>query len=45
MTASRTTYQENTNKRYRHFTAQTPLYAMMIAQLTKQKELRTVDSG
>jgi len=28
---------ENADKRYRHFTARTQFYAMMIAQLTGQK--------
>lgn len=35
--------EENTDKRYRHFTARTQLYAMMIAQLTEQKGLRTIE--
>lgn len=30
-------FQEKTNKRYRHFTARTQFYAMMVAQLTNQK--------
>ena len=34
---------ENADKRYRHFTARTQLYAMMIAQLTGQKGLRTIE--
>ncbi len=35
--------EENADKRYRHFTARTQLYAMMIAQLTEQKGLRTIE--
>ena len=34
---------ENADKRYRHFTARPQLYAMMIAQLTGQKGLRTIE--
>ena len=32
--------EENVDKRYRHFTARTQLYAMMIAQLTGQGDNR-----
>ena len=35
--------EENADKRYRHFMARTQLYAMMIAQLTEQKGLRTIE--
>ena len=35
--------EENADKRYRHFTARTQLYAMMVAQLTEQKGLRTIE--
>ena len=35
--------RENADKRYRHFTARTQLYTMMIAQLTGQKGLRTLE--
>ena len=35
--------EEKADKRYRHFTARTQFYAMMIAQLTKQKGLRTIE--
>ena len=35
--------ETNADKRYRHFTARTQLYAMMIAQLTEQKGLRTIE--
>ena len=35
--------EANADKRYRHFTARTQLYAMMIAQLTGQKGLRTIE--
>ena len=35
--------EENADKRYRHFTARTQFYAMMIAQLTEQKGLRTIE--
>ena len=34
---------ENADKRYRHFTARPQLYAMMIAQLTEQNGLRTIE--
>jgi len=34
---------ENADKRYRHFTARSQLYTMMIAQLTGQKGLRTIE--
>ena len=34
----------NTNKRYRNFTARAQFYAMMIAQLTNQKGLRSIEN-
>ena len=37
--------EEKADKRYRHFTARTQFYAMMIAQLTKQKGLRTTETS
>lgn len=33
-----------TNKRYRNFTARAQFYAMMIAQLTNQKGLRSIEN-
>lgn len=38
-------FQEKTNKRYRHFTARTQFYAMMVAQLTNQKGLRGIENA
>ena len=37
--------QENADKRYRNFTARAQLYAMMIAQLTNQKGLRSIENA
>ena len=37
--------EEKADKRYRHFTARTQLYAMMIAQLTNQKGLRSIENA
>ena len=36
--------QENADKLYRNFTARVQLYAMMIAQLTNPKELRSIEN-
>ena len=37
--------QENAGKRYRNFTVRAQLYAMMIAQLTNQKELCSIGNA
>jgi hypothetical protein len=36
---------EETDKRYRHFTARTQLLAMIFAQLTKQNGLRSIEKA
>ena len=37
--------EENADKRYRHFTARTQFYTMMVAQLTNQKGLRSIENA
>ena len=36
--------EEKADYRYRSFTARTQLYAMMVAQLTNQKGLRSIEN-
>ncbi len=37
--------EAKTDRRYRHFTARTQFYAMMVAQLTNQKGLRGIENA
>ena len=37
--------EEKTDKRYRNFTARSQFYAMMVAQLTKQNGLRSIENA